>query len=212
MNAIALLKTDHRAVEELFDKLDQLDGKSRGKKTLVEKLIRELSIHAAIEEEIFYPEVKRSVPGGAEIVYESLEEHGVVKWELSALQSMDLTDERFDAKLKVLKDTLLHHIDEEENELFPMVRDAFEASKLNELGASLERAKKTAPTRPHPRAPDEPPANIIANAGASVVDRARDAGRAMVRGRTPAKRARPKRARAAATRSTGASRSSRASR
>src|ERR1700730_11542792 len=92
MNAIALLKADHRAVEELFH---QLEVKSRGKKPLIEKLVRELSIHSAIEEEIFYPAVRKSVPGAQGQVLESLEEHNVVKWELSALASMNEGDERF---------------------------------------------------------------------------------------------------------------------
>ena len=184
MNAIALLKADHRTVEDLFEKLGRLAGKSRGKKLLVEKLIRELSVHAAIEEVVFYPEVRRSVPDTSEQVLESLEEHSVIKWELLALESMDATDERFDAKIKVLRDTVMHHVEEEEGELFPKVRDALSVTQLNELGTALERAKKTAPTRPHPRAPDEPPANFIANMGASVLDRARDAGRALMRSRT----------------------------
>jgi hemerythrin superfamily protein len=180
MNAIALLKADHRAVEELFH---QLEVKSRGKKPLIEKLVHELSIHSAIEEEIFYPAVRKSVPGAQGQVLESLEEHNVVKWELSALASMNEGDERFGAKLKVLKDMVLHHVDEEEHELFPKVRQAMDGAKLNQLGESLERAKKTAPTRPHPRAPDEPPGNIVANMGASLVDHVRDAGRAILRGR-----------------------------
>jgi hemerythrin superfamily protein len=184
MNAISLLKADHRAVEELFDKLDQLDGTARGKKSLVEKIIRELSIHSSIEEQVFYPEVKKTVPGAAEMVLESLEEHSVVKWELLALESMDVTDERFDAKIKVLRDTVMHHVEEEEGHLFPKVRDALSVAQLSELGAALERARKTAPTRPHPRAPNEPPGNVIANIGASVLDRARDAGRALMRSRT----------------------------
>ncbi len=193
MNAIALLKADHRIVRELFEKLEHLEGKGsdKTKKTLVEKLVRELSVHAAIEEEFFYPEVKASVADTAALVFKSLEEHSVAKWELASIESMDADDERYDAKLQVLKDAVLRHIDEEENELFPRVRDALDNAKLNALGAALTRAKKTAPTRPHPRAPDEPPANIVANLGASVIDRARDAGRDMLRRRGGGKRAAP---------------------
>jgi hemerythrin superfamily protein len=182
MNAIALLKADHRAVEELFDKLAGLNGKSaRNKKSIVEKIIRELSIHAAIEEQIFYPAVRREIPEEREMVLESLEEHNVIKWELDALQSMNVNDERYDAKIKVLKDATLHHIEEEENGLFPKVRESFDNARLNELGTQLERAKKTAPTRPHPRAPDEPPGNLVMNVGAGVIDRARDLGRSVAR-------------------------------
>lgn len=183
MNAIALLKADHRVVEQLFDKLDGLTGKSaRGKKTIVDQLVRELSIHVAIEEQIFYPAV-REIAGEEEAVLEALEEHGVAKWELDAIQSMDVDDERLDAKLRVLRDVVLHHIEREESEVFPKARHAFGVARLNELGDRLEAAKKVAPTRPHPRAPSRPPANIAVGMAAGVVDRARDVARAAVRGR-----------------------------
>jgi hemerythrin superfamily protein len=184
MNAIALLKADHRTIEGLFEKLTQLEGKSRGKRSkqgLVERLVRELSIHTAIEEETFYPEVKRYVPDAASKIFEGLEEHNIVKWELFALESAGTSDERYDAKIKVLRDSVLRHVAEEENRLFPMVRDAFDKVTLNALGTLLERAKKSAPTHPHPRAPDEPPANLLFHMGSSVLDRAHDAGRTMIR-------------------------------
>jgi hemerythrin superfamily protein len=185
MNALSLLKADHRAILEVLDKLDELEGKSRDrvKRALVEKLVRDVSMHTAIEEEVFYPAVKGGISGAEPQVMKCLEEHSVIKWELAAISAMDMSDERFAAKLAVLKDALLHHIEEEEEDLFPEVRDAFGIAKLNAMGRALERAKKTAPTRPHPRAPDQPPANIVANLGASVIDRARDAGRAMLRRR-----------------------------
>jgi hemerythrin superfamily protein len=183
MNAVSLLKADHRAILDVLEKLDELESKSRGrmKKALVEKLVREVSVHTAIEEEVFYPAVKSGIPGTEPQVMKSLEEHSVVKWELAAISAMNMDDERFAAKLAVLKDALVHHIEEEEEDLFPKVRDAFGIAKLNAMGRALERARKTAPTRPHPRAPDQPPANLVANLGASVIDRARDAGRAMLR-------------------------------
>jgi hemerythrin superfamily protein len=183
MNAVALLKADHRAILDVLEKLDKLDGKPRDrmKKALVEKLVRDVSMHAAIEEEVFYPAVKGGISGTGPQVMKCLEEHSIIKWELAAISAMDLGDERFAAKLAVLKDALVHHIGEEEEDLFPKVRDAFGVVKLNAMGRALERARKTAPTRPHPRAPDQPPANLVANLGASVIDRARDAGRAMLR-------------------------------
>jgi hemerythrin superfamily protein len=183
MNAVALLKADHRAILDVLEKLEQIEGKSRDRtrKALIEKLVRDVSVHTAIEEEVFYPEVKSGVPGTRPQVMKALEEHSVVKWELAAISAMDIGDERFAAKLAVLKDTLRHHIEEEEEDLFPEVVDAVGVAKLNAMGRALERARRTAPTRPHPRAPDQPPANLVANLGASVFDRARDAGRAMLR-------------------------------
>lgn len=186
MNAISLLEKDHRTVEGIFDQLQKLKGEdsSKKKKELCELLVKELSIHAAIEEMIFYPEVKKAIGEAKELVLESLEEHNVVKWELDAIQSMKVTDARFEAKIKVLRDAVMHHVEEEEQQLFPMVREVFTAQKLNDLGKRLDQAKKIAPTRPHPRAPSEPPGNIILGMGASVVDRAMDAGRSITHRRT----------------------------
>lgn len=184
MNAISLLERDHRNVEGIFDQLENLkgDSSSKRKKELCERLVRELSIHSAIEEMIFYPEVKRSVADAKEIVLESLEEHNVVKWELDSIQSMKIGDARLDAKIKVLKDAVMHHVEEEENVLFPMVRKQMDASKLTDLGKRLEQVKRIAPTRPHPRAPDQPPANVVIGMGASMVDRTMDAVRSTLRG------------------------------
>lgn len=184
MNAISLLERDHRNVEAIFQELEELKGEesSRRKRDLCEKLVRELSIHSAIEEMIFYPEVKRNVADAKEIVLESLEEHNVVKWELDALQSMKVDDERLDAKIKVLRDAVLHHVEEEENDLFPMVRREMKLQTLNDIGKRLEQVKKIAPTRPHPRAPNQPPGNVIMGMGASMVDRTMDAVRSAMHG------------------------------
>jgi hemerythrin superfamily protein len=186
MNAIFLLQKDHRAVEGIFDQLHRLkgNGSSRKKQELCEKLVRELSIHAAIEEMIFYPEVKKAIAEAKEIVIESLEEHNVIKWELDAIQSSKVSDAHFDAKIKVLKDAFMRHIEEEENVLFPMVRQGMATSELGEIGKRLEHARSIAPTRPHPRAPNRPPANVVIGVGASIVDRAMDAVRTTVRGRS----------------------------
>jgi hemerythrin superfamily protein len=185
MNAISLLEKDHRTVEGIFDQLEKLkgDGSSRRKKDLCEKLVRELSIHSAIEEMIFYPEVKKAIAEAKEIVLESLEEHNVIKWELDAIQSSKIADAHLDAKIKVLKDAVMRHVEEEENNLFPLVREGMKASKLSEIGKRLEQVKKIAPTRPHPRAPSQPPANVVIGMGASLVDRTMDAVRATVRRR-----------------------------
>jgi hemerythrin superfamily protein len=193
MNAIALLKADHRTVEELFDKLEG-KSRSRSRKAIADKLVRELSIHTAIEEQVFYPAVRDGAPDCKELVLVALEEHNVIKWTLDSIESRDADDDRFDAKLKVLRDTVMRHLQEEEGDLFPKVQRALGTVRLNELGTALERAKKTAPTRPHPRVPDEPPANVIVGAGAAVIDRARDA-RDQMRGRNGHARRSPARAR-----------------
>ena len=78
-------------------------------------------------------------------------------------------------------ESVRHHVEEEEKDLFPKVAKALGKPRLNELGDALEAAKKTAPTRPHPRMPDEPPGNILATPGAAIMDKALETGRKAVR-------------------------------
>jgi hemerythrin superfamily protein len=160
MDAITLLKNDHRTVEALFKRFEKLaDGSSAERKTVVDKIIEELSIHASIEEQLFYPTARRAVPDAEDDVLEGLEEHHIVKWTLSELVDMTPADERFKAKVTVLMESVRHHVKDEEEEMFPRIRKGMDAAALERLGASLEEAKATAPTRPHPRVPDTPPGN-----------------------------------------------------
>jgi hemerythrin superfamily protein len=176
MDAITLLKDDHRNVKELFRKFEQAGERAhKTKRTLVDKITEELSVHSAIEEQVFYPAVREAVETAGEDVLESLEEHHIVKWTLSELEDMDPQDERFDAKVTVLIESVRHHIEEEEGEMFPKVRRALSRSQLSDLGELMERAKLAAPTRPHPRSPDEPPGNLVAGPVAAVLDAGKDA-------------------------------------
>ena len=179
MNAITLLKNDHKTVEDLFKRFEKLGPRAvKSKQDVVERIIRELSIHAAIEEMFFYPAVREAA---ADMVLESLEEHHIVKWVLSELEGMPANHERFDAKVSVLMENVRHHVKEEEKELFPQVNKLLDRATLDELGDAMAQGKKTVPTRPHPRSPDEPPGNLVAGAGAALMDKAIDAGRKLVR-------------------------------
>jgi hemerythrin superfamily protein len=170
-----MLKADHKTVEKLFKSFEKAGHQARKtKRDLVDHMIQELSVHAAIEEQVFYPAVRRLVPDEEATTLESLEEHHIVKWVLSELEGMDAGHERFDAKVTVLMDLVRHHVEEEESDLFPAVRAAVGRKPLMEIGDSLEQAKRVAPHRPHPRAPEEPPANIVAGVAAGAMDRARE--------------------------------------
>ena len=182
MDAVTLLRNDHKTVEGLFKKFENAGPNAqKTRQDLVEKIVEELSIHAAIEEQVLYPAARQAVPDTTETVLESLEEHHVAKWTLSELDGMDPSDERYTAKVNVLIENVRHHVREEEGELFPALRTAMRRKELEELAGALEAAKKVAPTHPHPRAPDTPPANIVAGAAAGAVDRAQDTGRSTVR-------------------------------
>lgn len=202
MNALTILKTDHKTVETLFKQFEGLSDKAKNqKKKVVERIIHELSIHATIEEQVFYPGVREALPDVEDTILEALEEHHIVKWTLSELEKMTPDDERFDAKVTVLIESVRHHVKEEEQALFPKVRKGLDKKKLDLLGANLEAAKKIAPTRPHPRAPDEPPGNIVVGIGAGIVDRVVDAGKSLAKKVMGASSApKPKRAAPAAKR------------
>ena len=175
MDAITLLKNDHRSVEKLFKRFEHAGEKAYAeKRKLVDRIIEELSQHAAIEEQVFYPVARATVPGTEDIALESLEEHHIVKWVLSELEGMDPHDERFDAKVTVLIENVRHHVEEEESEFFPKVRDRLGRNDLGEVGDALAQAKEGAPTHPHPRSPDSPPANLVTGAAAGVIDKVSD--------------------------------------
>jgi hemerythrin-like domain-containing protein len=175
MDALTLLKNDHRSVEQLFKRFEKAGDRAyTEKRQLADRIIEALSQHAAIEEQVFYPVVRATVGDTEDVVLESLEEHHIVKWVLSELDSMEPTDERFDAKMTVLIENVRHHVEEEEQELFPKVRDELDRKALADLGEALEMAKTGAPTHPHPRSPDTPPGNLAAGASAGMVDRIGD--------------------------------------
>jgi hemerythrin superfamily protein len=174
-DAIAVLKADHRQVEAFFKEFERAgDTAYKTKRRLVDRIIVALSQHAAIEEEEFYPAVRTSDPAAGDEVLEALEEHHIVKWELQELVDLDPKDERFTAKVTVLMENVRHHVREEEGELFPSVRAAMTRSQLREIAERLEKARRTAPTRPHPRSPDQPPAAVVSDVVAGVIDKARE--------------------------------------
>ena len=172
MDAITMLKNDHRSVESLFRRFEKAGDRAFTlKRNLVDGMIKELSQHAAIEEEIFYPSTRATVPGIDDIVLESIEEHHIVKWVLSEIENLDPHEESFDAKVTVLIESVRHHVKEEEDDYFPRVRKELGRKVLLELGDSMEAAKRIAPTRPHPRSPSTPPKNFVAVNTAGVIDR-----------------------------------------
>ena len=175
MDAITLLRDDHKTVERLFKRFEKVGDRAHvEKRQIVDRIIEELSVHAAIEEQVFYPVARATVPDTEDIALESLEEHHIVKWVLAELADLDPSDERFDAKVTVLIENVRHHVAEEEGEFFPKVRDELNRKALADLGAALADAKHSAPTHPHPRLPDVPPGNTVGGAIAGVVDRVGD--------------------------------------
>jgi hemerythrin superfamily protein len=189
MDALALLKKDHQTVKSLFERFEKKPSKA-----IADRFVRELAIHAAVEEQLFYPAVRQAaeqeeLEEADEKVLEALEEHHVAKWLLSEIEKLDEDDERFEAKCSVLIESVRHHVKEEEGPLFRLVRRLLPRQQREALGEAIQAAKKIAPTRPHPRAPDQPPANIIAGGVASVMDKGRDAVKGLMSRRDARSRA-----------------------
>jgi hemerythrin superfamily protein len=172
---------DHREVEQMFARYERLGERAmKTKRTIVRDVIEELSKHAAVEEQVLYPEMKRSAPGGEGLAEEGLKEHGEVKRLLADLDKMSPEDDDYEDKMMRLMQSVRHHVQEEEDEMFPKLRSEVDAERLIELGKMVETAKMMAPTRPHPHAPTTPPANVVVGAVAGVADRVRDAGRKLL--------------------------------
>jgi hemerythrin superfamily protein len=176
VDAIQLVKQDHRTVEGLFKGFERAAKaeKQAEMRRLVRDITKELSIHAVVEEAILYPSLRRAEESAEDEVLEALEEHHLVKLTLAELEGMTPEDERYEAKVSVLIENVRHHVKEEEQELLPRLRKVFAPKDLRELGDLMAQAKRAAPTRPHPSAPDTPPGNLVAGALASVLDRSRD--------------------------------------
>jgi hemerythrin-like domain-containing protein len=176
VDAIGLLKADHRSIESLFKRFESSGERAfKTKQKLIDRVISELSVHAFIEEEVLYPTAKKEIAAAKGDVLEAIEEHHVVKWQLQELTDLDPADERFTPKVTVLAENVRHHVKEEERELFLLLRSSFERTRLLELAAELEKAKRVAPKHPHPRIPPNPSEHLIPEAVASVIDRAKSA-------------------------------------
>lgn len=144
-DVLDVLKKDHEMVKGLFDQLDALKESGRSEKDLREGLFAqlkyELETHAAVEEKLFYPRLRRQ-DGGRDLVAEAFQEHQVVKDLLRQLDSMTLGGEEWQAKLTVLKENVLHHVKEEEDGLFPIAKEHLDKEQLRQLGLRLEQEKQ----------------------------------------------------------------------
>ena len=145
MEATALLKQDHTKVKALFKKYAAAgDRAAQTKQRLFDEIKAELEVHAAIEEEIFYPAVQKVRSKDAkDLVLEALEEHKVVKTLLEEITALTPDDDVFDAKMKVLQESVEHHADEEEKEMFAEAKKGIPEEQRQELGASMEAQKES---------------------------------------------------------------------
>jgi len=148
-DAIVLLKNDHKDIRRAFDQFEKAgESAEKAKGKLVDQIIELLTVHTYIENEVMYPRVRALLPDLEDDVLESYEEHHVADVLVMELSTMKPSDERFDAKTTVLIESVRHHIEEEEQEWFPKVREGLGRKALQEIGAEMEKARKKAPRRP----------------------------------------------------------------
>lgn len=161
-NAVDLLMRQHEEFRARIEEFRSLSARPSKRKA---ELVRELSVdlvkHSMIEEQIFYPAVKNEITGLADQIDEDLEEHHVVDLLLAELNSMSPDAKRYDAKVRVLIENTEHHLEEEEDDLFPQVREQMTDERLRELGGAMVALWEKAPSQPHPRAPKTPPQNVL---------------------------------------------------
>ena len=136
-----LLKADHDKVRSLFKRFDDAQGAARAE--IVQNVSRELTIHAAIEEELFYPALQRSPERDTvKMVRESFEEHKIVKTLIQELSETSPRDPRFEAKFTVLREAVEHHAGEEEDDLFPDAERELGDDRLLQLGTEMQDRKE----------------------------------------------------------------------
>ncbi|MDQ1921764.1 hemerythrin domain-containing protein [Massilia pseudoviolaceinigra] len=139
-DAIALLIEDHENVKQMFELFEGLGDRAHAtKKKLSMQICAELTKHATAEEEIFYPAVRAATKKNEDLVDEATVEHASAKDLIAQIMEMEATEELFDAKVKVLSEMIEHHVEEEENEMFPMARNA--GLDLEALGQQIAERK-----------------------------------------------------------------------
>jgi hemerythrin superfamily protein len=147
-DAIVMLREDHKEVRALFREFQKSSTTQARKGAIVEKVIELLTVHTYIENEVMYPRVRDLLPELEDDILESYEEHHVADVLVLELTTMTPEDERFEAKTTVLIENVTHHIEEEEQDWFPKVREGLSRTQLRELGEELAEAKARAPRRP----------------------------------------------------------------
>lgn len=173
---VTYLIGQHRGVDQLFVQLEKMDGSTDEQaQRLAEQAVRSLVQHSVAEEIYLYPAAREHVPGGDEIADREVGEHEQVEQLMKRLEGLSAADADFRPTLHEVMREVRRHVDHEENDLFPKLREHCSQQQLMDLGRKVERAEKAAPTRPHPSSPSEGGALAAVAPGAGMVDRLRDA-------------------------------------
>jgi hemerythrin superfamily protein len=173
LDVVDELTTDHREVTALLERIDTTADPAE-KRDLADTAITELVRHSVAEEMYVYPAMRDHLPGGAEAVEQDTREHKELERTMKELEGVEATDPRFTELVGELRGKLQHHVESEEREQFPQLRERVPREKLVELRGKVDMAKKVAPTRPHPGAPNNELFHKLVGPGVGLVDRVRD--------------------------------------
>jgi hemerythrin superfamily protein len=167
------LTTDHREVTALLDELLTTTAADT-RRDMADTAITELVRHSVAEEMYVYPAMREHLPDGEQVVQHDIEEHKDLERTMKELEGCAADDPRFSALVSELRGQLHHHATDEENEQFPELRARVHREKLVKMREQVETAKKIAPTRPHPNAPNAEVFHKIVGPGVGLMDRVRD--------------------------------------
>ena len=173
MEITKLLTNDHKEVDELFRRY-HLSKEDDSIEELTKEIVHELSVHAAVEELFVYPLVRATVDGGGEDADHAIEEHHEAKRLLADLEKLEAGSKDHSRTMEKLIDSVRQHVEEEEGEVFPKLRESASESTREKVGKLVEHAKGVVPTHPHPLVPGTATAQLLAGPWASTVDKIRD--------------------------------------
>jgi len=168
-----IIKDEHELVRNLLHRYRNV-GDSSEKQGLAYNIIKLLSTHSAAEEEVWYPMMTQKMPNGNQLTTHAPDEHQQLKETLYWLDSAKVGDEGFDRDMDTAYRFFREHAQDEETKILPTFEKACTAEELRQLADDFISAKKMVPTRPHPSAPNKPPANKVANRTALPIDMAAD--------------------------------------
>ena len=174
-DVVDLIMHDHREVQDLFRQVQAVPFADPRRRTLADQIIVELVRHSVAEEMYVYPAMRAHLAGGDALADHEIAEHARAEEILAQLEGLEPAHPKFDELMAQLIAEINHHIAEEENESLPALRSAVSNDTMVSLGEKFRSAKKRAPTRPHPKAPDTPPGDKIVGPPLGLIDRVRDA-------------------------------------
>lgn len=173
-DVVDLLTTDHHEVLHLLDEIKE-SGDPERRRELADAVIGELVRHSVAEEMFVYPAMRKHLPDGDEAVEHDVAEHKELEQLMKRWEGVDAATPDFDRVLAELEEVLRDHVQDEESEQFPKLRAAIPARQLVDMAGEVEAAKRVAPTRPHPLAPNNALFHFAVGPGVGLVDRLRDA-------------------------------------